>query len=222
MSGNVQHSGFASRAYGGERRKYTSRYFSRPHSNRYSRSKDTGSSMLAKMGICALMAGLVLMWEFTGGGEKVLQAASGADGGENIGGDYLGKLRFVELPGIIQVFSSEARLRVGVDYTDWHLNEEKTEMTVSGISSALIPAPVDGVIKSKREEDGRTRIELSADGDIVISYSAFSEGIPEEGQPVKAGDTLMKQAESVVIGITKGGRPMDPTDFYDMENKALS
>lgn len=224
MAGNVRHSGFESRAYGRERRKYTVRYFSRPYRRNGSRKADNGGSMLAKMGICALLAGLVLLSEFIGGREGIVEASSDLSraNDDSIGGDYLGKLRFVELPGIIQVFSSDAKLRVGVEYKSWQLNEDKTIITVSGIEGKALPAPSDGTIKTVTGEDDEKRIELATDGDIVISYTAAGETAIEEGQPVKAGDTLFKSADSLSIGISKGGRPMVPTEYFDMADLKLS
>lgn len=164
MAGNVRHSGFESRAYGRERRKYTVRYFSRPYRRNGSRKADNGGSMLAKMGICALLAGLVLLSEFLGGREGIVEASSDLSraNDDSIGGDYLGKLRFVELPGIIQVFSSDAKLRVGVEYKSWQLNEDKTIITVSGIEGKALPAPSDGTIKTVTGEDDEKRIDTAA------------------------------------------------------------
>ncbi len=223
MADNVQHSGFTSRAYGKNRRKYTVRYFSRQYRKRPAYRKDNGGSMLAKMGICVMLAGLVLLSEFAGSSGIVIETSS--DMGRNtndIGGEYLGKLRFVELPGIMQVFSSDARLRMGVEYTTHRLNDEKTVITVGGIDSKPLPAPADGIIKTLAKLEEGTRLELSIDGDMVISFTAKGETAVEEGQPIKAGDTLFKAVESVDIGITKGGRPVNPTEYYDIGNELLS
>lgn len=223
MAGNVHHSGFESRVYGRERRKYTSRYFGRQYRRRNSSRNENSSSMLAKMGICALLAGLVLLSEFFGGSEMLMEVSSEiTENTEDIGGDYLGKLRFVELPGIIQVFSADARLHIGTEYQNYQLNDDKTIMTISGIGATPLPAPSDGTIKTLSSEGESSRIELSKDGDMVISFTAIGETAVEEGQPVKAGDTLFKSVESVDIGITKSGRPVDPTEYYDMGSEMLS
>ena len=96
--------------------------------------------MLAKMGICALLAGIVLLSDFMGSRQELIEVSSDIiKSGEDIGGDYLGKLRFVELPGIIQVFSSDAKLNIGTEYQSIKLDEEETAMTISGITSDFFP-----------------------------------------------------------------------------------
>lgn len=222
MVSNIQHNGFSSKAYGKNRRKYTTRYFSRQYRQRTSYHKDNSSSMLAKMGICVMLAGLVLLSDFAGGRAAVEASSDMEHNTEDIGGEYLGKLRFVELPGIMQVFSSDAKLRVGVEHQSYQLNEDKTMMSVSGITAATLPAPADGVIKAIIELQENETIELAIDGDMVISYTAMGKAAVEEGQPIKMGDTLFKSVDSVDICITKSGRPVDPTEYFDMGNQQFS
>lgn len=223
MAGKVQHNGFSSKAYGRNRRKYTVRYFSRPYRQRTHHKEDGGGSMMTKMGICVLLAGLVLLSDFADSRGIAIEASSDVGKStDDIGGDYLGKLRFVELPGIIQVFSSDAKLRVGVEYDSYHINDQQTIMTINGITSAIFPSPTDGTIKTLVSESETTKIEISADGDIVISFAANGTAAVEEGQPVKSGDTLFKDIKSVEIGMTKAGRPVDPTLYFDMNDALFS
>lgn len=217
MAGNVKHGGFESRPYGSGRRKYTARYFAPRYARRSDRyDKDNGSSMLAKMGICVLLAGLVLLSEQVKN-SSILEASSGLnDGIEDIGGEYLGKLRFVELPGIMQVFSSGAKLRLGAEYESYRLNDEETLMTVTGLRDTAISAPADGTVKMMTSQDGKTVIELAMDGDMTVSYGCTAEAMVEEGQPVRKGDTLFSSVDNVEIGMTSAGRPVNPAEYYDM------
>ena len=218
MAGNIQHSGFNSKAYGRNKRKYTSRYFNRSYSQRsHHRVYNEGNSMIAKIGICVLLAGLVLLSDYVNDSSMAVEASSNMKKNSNdLGGEYLGKLRFVELPGIMQVFSSDAKLRVGVEYTDLHINDQQTIITFSGISSDSFPSPVNGRIKTLITDEDATKIEISADGDLVVSFTAKNEATVEEGQPIKAGDTLFKAIDSVDIGITKSGRPVDPSQYFNI------
>jgi len=224
MSDRVSHSGFNSKIYGREKRKYTYRYFGRTYprkSNLY--KKENGSSMLAKMGICALLAGIVLLSDFMGSRQELLEVSSNIiKNGEDVGGDYLGKLRFVELPGIIQVFSSDAKLNIGTEYQSIKLNEEKTSITISGITSEFFPAPQNGIIKTIRTESGKAYLELSVDGDIVLCFSGEGEIAAEEGQPVKQGDTLLKNINTIEIGMTKSGRPVNPAEYFNINSVNLA
>ncbi len=222
MAHNIHHNGFTSKAYGRNKRKYTARYFSRPHRQRSIQKNDNGGSMLAKIGICSLLAGLVLLSDFAGNAQIMETSSSTAHNTEDIGGDYLGKLRFVELPGIIQVFSSDARLKIGAEYNGYQLSADETVLTVSGIYSKSFASPADGTVKTVINQNDKTKIELSLDGDIVLSFSAIGETAVEEGQPVKNGDTLYTAIESLDISMTKEGRPVNPSDYFDMRDQLLS
>lgn len=222
MAHNIHHNGFTSKAYGRNKRKYTARYFSRPHRQRSIQKNDNGGSMLVKIGICSLLAGLVLLSDFAGNAQIMETSSSTTHNTEDIGGDYLGKLRFVELPGIIQVFSSDARLRIGAEYNGYQLNADETVLTVSGISSKSFTSPADGTVKTLTYQNDKAIMELSVDGDMVISFAASGETAVEEGQPVKSGDTLYTAIESVDISMTKEGRPVNPSDYFNMRDQLLS
>ena len=219
MAHNIHHNGFTSKAYGRNKRKYTARYFSRPYRHWSTQRKDSGGSMLAKIGICGLLAGLVLLSEFA---DNVLTSYNTVQNTEDIGGDYLGKLRFVELPGIIQVFSSDSRFRISTDYETYQLNNDETILTVNGISSKEFASPADGTVKTVINQNDKAIIELSLDGDMVLIFSASGETAVEEGQPVKSGDTLYTAIESIDISMTKEGRPINPSDYFDMRDQLLS
>ena len=226
MANNIQHNGFKSRTYGRGRRKYTSRYFSRGYAKRNYKQANGGNSMLAKIGVCVLLAGLAVLSEYADSSADIMEVSSEIStdkANEQNGGDYLGKLRFVELPGIMQVFSSDAKFRVGVEYDEWKINDEKSCITVKGINGACLPAPADCTVKSVNADDsGITTVIMAADGDITISCSAGSEAAVEEGQPLKCGDTLFASVDSVDISMTKGGRPVDPSEYYDMDGVRFS
>ena len=219
MAHNIHHNGFTSKAYGRNKRKYTARYFSRPYRHWSTQRKDSGGSMLAKIGICGLLAGLVLLSEFA---DNVLTSYNTVQNTEDIGGDYLGKLRFVELPGIIQVFSSDSRFRISTEYETYQLNNDETILTVNGISSKEFASPADGTVKTVINQNDKAIIELSLDGDMVLIFSASGETAVEEGQPVKSGDTLYTAIESIDISMTKEGRPVNPSDYFDMRDQLLS
>ena len=219
MAHDIHHNGFTSKAYGRNKRKYTARYFNRSYRPRNTGKTDSGGSMLAKIGICGLLAGLVLLSEFA---DNVLTSYNTVQNTEDIGGDYLGKLRFVELPGIIQVFSSDSRFRISTEYETYQLNNDETILTVNGISSNEFDSPADGTLKTVINHNDKTKLELSLDGDIVLNFSAIGETAVEEGQPIKRGDTLYTAIESIDISMTKEGRPVNPSDYFDMRDQLLS
>ena len=224
MSSNINHSGFTSTAYGKNKRKYTTRNFSRNYGRKSSPQKEYSGSMLTKMGICALLAGLVLLGEFAQRPDLTMVSSdvNSNSNEQDIGGEYLGKLRFVELPGIIQVFSSDAKLKIDAQYSEYKLDENELILTIAGITSKTFSAPADGIVKTLTNNEDKTKIDLSMDGDIVISFEAEGESAAEEGQPINKGDTLYKAIESIDIAVTKEGRPINPTEYFDVKSTLLS
>ena len=215
MAARIDHKDFKSYEYGsGRSRKYTVRYFSRPE-RRCKRHEEhsAGASMLAKMGICLLLCGLTLGAKAVYSDRDIAETtASLAERAEDIGGEYLGKLRFVELPGIIQVFSRDSRLSLNISGAVYQSSDGGTLMTVSNAADKAVQSPGSGKIKNVE----KGAVELWTEGDIMISMDGFSELWVEEGQPVSRGDTLGIGGDSLSIRAYKGGRPMEADKLFDI------
>lgn len=215
MAFRVDHEDFSSREYSGQRRrKHTMRYFGERFSGRRSKG-DGGASMLAKMSLCALMCALVLGVNQLGGGQAVLKAASalGAEA-EEIGEEYLGKLRFVQLPGIIEVFSPSAKMRIGCSFTNSSLQQDGTLLAIEG-ASGQVAAPAGGTIKAVAEEEGRDCLDVAMQDDVTVRYYGLVGATVEEGQRVAAGDTLGNADGTLRISVWHEGRPQDPSEYFD-------
>lgn len=224
MAERIDHKDFRSYEYGrGRNRKYTMRYFNRPE-RRERRAGDkyedySGGSMLAKMGICLLLCALALAAKAVYGGEDLAQTAANlTEKAEDIGGEYLGKLRFVELPGIIQVFSRDSRLSLNISGAVYQSSDDGMLLTVSNTTGKVVQSPDSGKIKNASvDAEGKGAVELWMDGDIMISIDGFSELCVEEGQPVSRGDTLGSGGDCLSVRVYKGGRPVEAGTLFDVE-----
>ena len=226
MAARIDHRDFRSYEYGrGKNRKYTMRHFSRPE-RRYRRIEgryedhSAGGSMLAKMGICLLLCGLALLAKAVYSDEDLAQtAASLTEKAEDIGGEYLGKLRFVELPGIMQVFSSDSRLSLNISGATYKSSDDGMLLTVSNTADKTVQSPGSGKVKNVSVDAGGTgEVELWMDGDIMIRMGGFKKIWVEEGQPVSRGDTLGSGSDSLSIRVYKGGRPMEAEKLFDTDS----
>lgn len=216
MAEKMDHQGFVSKEYATGRR-MRARYYDRQGYSyaQRSRSKDSnGGSMLAKIGVCTMLCALVVISNYLNTSGK-LAAVSAAAYDEEMGGDYLGKLRFVELPGIIQVFSSDAKLKIGVDSGYCEMAEDGTVLNVLGCGEQTVSAPADGKVKSIEASGESCTLELSLSNDVAICYSNVYGVNVEEGQPIKKGDTLFKTKDTFEIRVHKGGRPAEPSEYFD-------
>ncbi len=153
---------------------------------------DSGS-MLTKIGLCLLICG-----------------AAHAVSSEEIGGEYLGKLRFVELPGIIEVFSQDQRLSLDIGGSCTS-DEDGLLLTICGADGKVVPAPGSGRVRGA--ENGA--VELWTEGDITVCIAGLSQLSVEEGQPVARGDTLGTAGDSVAVRVYKSGRPVSVLEYID-------
>lgn len=217
MAEKMDHQGFVTKEYSAGRR-MKARYYDRAGYSYAQRSRaqnSSGSSMLGKIGVCLMLCALVMISNhFNDGGQ--LSAVSAAAYDEEMGGEYLGKLRFVELPGIIQVFSSDAKLKVGVDSGRCETAEDDTLLRVLGCGEQTVPAPADGKVKGIEQEGENYTLELSLSNDVVVCYGSVSSVNVEEGQPIKKGDTLFTVKDGFDIRVYLGGRPVNPSDYFDI------
>lgn len=220
MSEKMDHQGFVSKEYATGRRMRT-RYFDRQGYSSFNRSRDgmnDSGSMLAKIGICGLLCALVLLMNHFNS-KDVLSAAAMELYNEDMGGDYLGKLRFVELPGIIQVFSSDSKLNIGVENGRYTLDDDNMVLYVLGCGEQTIPAPADCKVKGINQSGEAYTVALSLNNDLVISYGNVSDVKVEEGQPLKKGDTLFETKDSLEIRVYKKGRPADPEEYFNVKEQ---
>ena len=124
--------------------------------------------------------------------------------------DELGKLQFVELPGILEVFSSSYKQKLPIKSRETTQNDNEIRV----ISDMEQYVSVFGNCRVKRAENNT--VELVFDGDIEVSYTADMSISVEEGQRLKEGDTIGKIAagEELKLETKLAGRPVNPREVF--------
>ena len=186
--------------------------------------------MLVKAGLCGVVCAGVLLLRWAEGGGAIFpegavaavsaQAAQEAQE-ESLSQDpdRLGRLQFVSLPSIIQVFSSTAGPTLGLTYTSASLDPD------SLLASLTLETPqtvsVAGACKVKElgeDPDMGSYVRLVLDGkDQEVYYLGLSEISVEVGQSLKVGDTLGKGEATLHLAVYEAGRPTDPLAFFGLE-----
>lgn len=183
-------------------------------------------SMLVKAGLCAAVCAGILFLRWTQAADNILPAATmrqALDGAEDTQGidfdDTLGRLRFVELPSIIEVFSTSARPDLGVDYEGVRLDEESLLATLTLDHAQQVCAPAACKVKETGEDPSLgsyVRLSLQeADNEVI--YYGLSEIAVEEGQQLSIQDALAQAEESLVLAVYSAGRPTDPLAYFGLD-----
>ncbi|HWS28479.1 MAG TPA: hypothetical protein VN512_00040 [Clostridia bacterium] len=195
------------------------RRFARGVSGKRGRQTRTDArSMLVKLGICALMCALVLLLsalqDKRAGESYALDSA-----GEEPFDETLGKLKFVELPGILEVFAAEDKLEVKLDYDAAELIGDDTTLMFVSAAAQTVSLPVDGRVKAVGSDaELGAYVCVVAANDSEFQYYGLSNIAVEEGQTLKALDSLgvIEAGESLFIKVNVSGRPENPTQFFDV------
>lgn len=184
------------------------------------------SGMLIKAGLCAAVCAGVLLLRWAQGPDADLSATglrqaleSAGDTLENGIDDTLGRLKFVELPSIIEVFSTNARPDLGLAYESAQLDDESLRATLTLSAAQELYAPAACKVKEMGEDaalGGYLRLVL-LDADQEVVYYGLSEISVEEGQVLAMKDSLAKAEESLVLAVYSAGRPTDPIAYFGLD-----
>lgn len=183
-------------------------------------------SMFVKLGICALMCALVLLLSaLQNRGDSAISANNDdADGQKQID-ESLGKLKFVELPGILEVFATSDKLAVDVSYDASELIGDNTTLMFVSSAKQTVSLPVNGRVKAIGEDEqlGNYVCIVSA-SDSEFQYYGLTSITVEEGQTLRALDSLgvIEAGGSLFIKVNVNGRPENPTQFFEMGEDGLS
>lgn len=182
------------------------------------------SSMLIKLGVCSAAFALVLLLKwidtpFTNGAyEQIRSAVTSTD--EELD-EMLGKLKFVQLPGILDVFSTGAKFALPVDYANVSLNEAKTMLTLtSSKDNSVVKSSGKGYVSDAGLSSGEETyfVCVMYEDDIAVTYTGLSELKVERGQPVQKLDHLgvLSKSASLTVAVSAQGRPQNPEDYFDV------
>ena len=98
------------------------------------------TSMLVKCGICAAACALVLLlkWIGTPATDSALQTVKEAVNEESELDDMLGKLKFVELPGILEVFSISGKLQPPIEASESESLRDSTLLVLNSVQEQYV------------------------------------------------------------------------------------
>lgn len=185
----------------------TEKYASRKH-----RESDADfSSAGLKIGLCiALCIGLCIVNLTVGKGTNT--AYTGSDDVQT------GKLRFVQLPGMIEVFAGGDRLTMPVDYESVKVDENNM-VTFTCEKNATVVTCSSGTVKAVGEDATLGNYVIINHGDIETYYYGLGYVTVEERQVINTLDTLGLLSHTGILKfkICKNGAVQDPSGYLPVK-----
>ena len=144
----------------------------------------------------------------------VFRSAMSGSGGEESEDEKLGKLKLVQLPGLLSVFASS-------DSPIAPLSAEQA-ITDDSFTARLFSTPgtevlsmLSGTVRSiDPESEHGESVTVACKNGVDITYMGLGEILVERGQPVLQRTSLGRLAgEILYLRVTKDGAPIDPLEF---------
>lgn len=129
--------------------------------------------------------------------------------------DSPGKLRFVELPSIIEVFAGGDELTMPIgQYTEAELDDNNI-LTLKSSSNATVVTCSSGTVKAIGTDDELGAYVVIHHGDIETYYYGLGHISVEERQIINKLDTLGLLTQSGILRfkICKDGKIQDPREY---------
>lgn len=176
-------------------------------------------SMLAKLGICAMACVLVL---FASSREQpsLLRAAATQEDetSEEELDEMLGRLKFVELPGLLTVFADDGA-SLPITGSAYELMEEETLLCMVAAQAQAVRAPEPCTVKALGDSDYGRFVSLRTAADREWIYYGLQSIAVEEGQPLSAEDTLggVGLGGTLYVQLRVQGKPANLREEFSLE-----
>lgn len=208
---------------GKERVLYTLRGYSSRKPRKTSQSNDfvEAGSMLWKLGICACACALMLVMNNEQIKPFETESRNVEEAPAQTPVEEMGKLRFVELPSLISVFSQKDRQVFPITCSKYTLLEDDTAVLLVPDSAQEVTAMERCTVKAVGNDENKgDYVILRADGDKEWTLYGLRDIRVEKGQPLLASDTIgtAEKGEGVYLTLRTQGRPQNMRTFFGLED----
>ncbi|MBQ3551984.1 MAG: M23 family metallopeptidase [Clostridia bacterium] len=180
-----------------------------------SRRRGGLGSMVTKLAICATAVMLVL------GICAVNAISASGDELEDTDEGLFGRLKFVSIPGIIDVFGSIGEMEAPVSYTNVELMQNGMLARFISTENAQVYCVKDGVVIAVSEDPLLGNyVTVMHDDDISTTYYGLGSVRCEINQPLKRKDSIgsLGSIPSLYFKIVKQGEIQQITDYIDIND----
>ena len=178
-------------------------------------------SLLIKVGVCASACALVLLlkWIDTPKINSALDSVKNATVEDHEFDEMLGKLRFVELPGILSVFAPNDKFQSPIAFSSATIENDDTVLALRAAMKQSAVAASNAMVKAVGMDELLGQyVSLVTAEDVELCYYGLTSVSVEEGQLLCRTDDVggILDGSLLYITVRKAGQPVNPLDFYDI------
>lgn len=198
---------------------FESKSYDNKHSNSYShystryKKADPHTYASIKIGLCIAICIVLCIVNIATGSESIWISSENND-------DAPGKLHFVELPGIIEVFAGGDKLTMPInEYTYAQLDENSNIVKFGAQSNATVVTCSSGTVKAIDKDEKYGNYVVVRHGDIETYYYGFGYITVEEKQIINKLDTLglLTQSGVLYFKVQESGKAINPCDYLPIK-----
>ena len=206
-----------------ERARYQRNTF-RAWTRRRERERVRAGSMIAKIGMCLLLLGAVVLVQIfileqdALEPRRTLEASSSGEAEEENDDDVLGRLRFVESGAVKSVFAVSQRWLSPVQAGTPSLQKEDTLLCLASKPGETVATAAAGEVRAIASDAVLgDYVRINHGGELESVYYNLADIRVEEGQPLLARDTLgtVGGGGTLYVAVLLSGVPQNPADYLD-------
>ena len=197
---------------------YPAKRRSAPKQNERGNGRRFSRYLAARLGVCALVLAGVIGLKLAGETRALAvigEMTEGRDDGSDTE-ETLGRLKFVELPSIAEVFARKP----GAVTPCEAVGTEKAEgsalvfLTEKG---SFLRSPITGRVKETGGEGESAFLSIASDDGSEFVLTGVAGGELEVGRPVEAGQRIgVAAASRLTVLVKKNGMPIDPAAVFGL------
>lgn len=180
--------------------------------------------VIVKLGLCAALCGIILALALSKApaAEDTIASLKSAENDDNQTEETLGKLKLVQLPSILEVFSPSDSPIMPVELKSTRLENGSYIAALYTVPGEEVRSSLSGTVKAiSTDANLGGYIIIKHDADIEITYYGIDDISVEPGQPVTQNSTVgITKSGTLYFGVTRSGRPVDPLEFLGVGARA--
>lgn len=183
------------------------------------------SSMTVKIGLCALACAAALTVKLHSNEDNaIVQTQYESESKENDDGldEMLGKLRFVEMPGILEVLAPKQLMTLPIEGSATFCGTDNELISIVSSDDQYVYARLSGSVKQVGEDAELGRFVCISDGRMELCCYGLKDISVEEGQPLEKTDSIgsAEKGDILYIEAKVNGRSAAPSEYFAVDTQA--
>lgn len=200
------------------------RHFPKRERSRGGNAKVYASSMTAKIGLCALACAVALTVKLHSDDDAVAQTQleSGSEENGDKLDEMLGKLRFVEMPGMLEVLAPKQLMTLPIKGSATLCGTDNELVSIVSSDEQYVYARLCGSVKQIGEDGELGLFVRISDGKTEVCCCGLKDISVEEGQMLETTDSIgsAEKGDILYIETRVNGRPVSPSELFDVDKQA--